>query len=126
MPIQYHLMERIKPTDPTAPKKHYAVTQSSGEVTLRQLADQIAEISTVSSIDTLAVLESLLQVIPRHLLDGKIIRLGDFVSFRVSISSSGADTPESFSKSMIKNVKLLFRPGKQISNELKKAEFAKI
>lgn len=126
MAIQYRLMERIKPTDPTAPKKHYAITQSSGEISLRQLADQIAEISTVSSIDTLAVLESLLQVLPRHLLDSKIIRLGDFGSFRISLSSSGADTAENFTKSMIKGVKLLFRPGKQITDELKQAEFVKI
>ncbi len=126
MAIQYRLMERIKPTDPTAPKKHYAITQSSGEISLRQLADQIAEISTVSSIDTLAVLESLLQVLPRHLLDSKIIRLGDFGSFRLSLSSSGADTAENFTKNMIKGVKLLFRPGKQITDELKQAEFVKI
>ena len=89
-------------------------------------ARPLAEISTVSSIDTLAVLESLLQVLPRHLLDSKIIRLGDFGSFRISLSSSGADTAENFTKSMIKGVKLLFRPGKQITDELKQAEFVKI
>ena len=126
MAIQYRLMERIKPNDPTAPKKHYAITQSSGEVSLRQLADQIGEISTVSSIDTMAVLESLLKVLPRQLLDGKIIRLGDFGSFRLSLSSSGADKAEDFTKNMIKGVNLLFRPGKQITDELNKAEFVKI
>ena len=62
MAIRYRLMERIKPTDPTAPRKHYAVSQSIGDVNLRKLSEQIAEISTVSSIDTLAVLESFLQV----------------------------------------------------------------
>ena len=85
-----------------------------------------AELSTVNSIETLAVLESFLQVIPGHLLDGKIIRLGEFGSFRLSLSSSGADMPGSFVKTMIKGVKLLFRPGKQITDELKQAEFIKI
>jgi predicted histone-like DNA-binding protein len=107
------------------PKKHYVVTQSRGEVSLHQLAEQIAEISTVGSIDTLAVLESLLQVLPKHLLDSKIIRLGDFGSFRISISSSGADTASNFTKRMIKNVKLLYRPGKLIADVLKKVEFVK-
>ena len=60
------------------------------------------------------------------LLDGKIIRLGDFGSFRLSISSSGADKAEDFTKNMIKGVNLLFRPGKQITDELNKAEFVKI
>lgn len=47
-------MERANPRDPQAAKKHYAVAHSDGEITLRQLAERIAEISTVSSIDTLA------------------------------------------------------------------------
>ena len=60
------------------------------------------------------------------LLDGKIIRLRDFGSFRLSLSSSGADKAEDFTKNMIKGVNLLFRPGKQITDELNKAEFVKI
>ena len=125
MAIKFGLMERIKPNDPTAPRKHYAVAQSSGDTKLRDLANRIAEISTVSSIDTLAVLESLLTVLPNYLLDGKIIRLGDFGSFRVTLSSEGAETPETFSKDLIKNARLLFRPGKQIANAMKTAEFEK-
>lgn len=60
MAIKFKMMERANPRDPQAAKKHYAIAYSDGEVTLRQLAERIAEISTVSSIDTLAVLESLL------------------------------------------------------------------
>ena len=99
-------MQRPKPGDASAPKKFYAVAKSDGEVTLRQLADQIADISTVSSIDTLVVLESLLKVIPNHLLNGRIVRLGDFGSFRLTLASEGADTAGHFSKNMIKKVNL--------------------
>ena len=60
MSIKFKIMERANPRDPQAAKKFYAIASSDGEVTLRQLAERIAEISTVSSIDTLAVLESLL------------------------------------------------------------------
>jgi len=42
-------MQRPKPGDASAPKKFYAVAKSDGQVTLRQLAEQIADISTVSS-----------------------------------------------------------------------------
>jgi len=73
----------------------------------------------------LAVLESLLKVIPAHLLNGRIVRLGDFGSFRLTVTSEGADTEDHFSKSMIKKVKLNFRPGKQIRNDLKTAEYEK-
>jgi predicted histone-like DNA-binding protein len=126
MAVGYSIIQRIKPGDPTAPRKYYAVAQSSGEASLRNLADQIAEISTVSSIDTLAVLESLLQVIPDHLLQSRIVRLGDFGSFRLTLSSDGADTEADFNKSLIKKVRLNFRPGKLIGNSLKTAEYVKV
>ena len=125
MAIKFKMMERANPRDPQAAKKHYTIAYSDGEVTLRQLAERIAEISTVNSIDTMAVLESLLTVIPNYLLDGKIVRLGDFGSFRLTISSDGADTAETFNKGMIKSANLNFRPGKQIRNDLKTADFQK-
>ena len=125
MPVQYSVIQRIKPGDPAAPRKYYAVAQSDGEVTLRELSDEISKISTVSQIDTLAVLESLLQVIPNHLLDGKIVRLGDFGVFRLTLSSEGVENEADFNKSHIKKVNLHFRAGKEIRNALKTVEFVK-
>ena len=125
MTVNYAVIQRVKPGDPEAPRKYYAVTQSSGEVSLREPAEQIAEISTVSSIDTYAVLESLLKVIPDHMLDSKIVRLGDFGSFRLTLASEGTDTEEGFAKSNIKRIKLNFRPGKEIQKALKTAEYHK-
>lgn len=126
MAIPYTIIQRVNPANPTAPRKHYGVAKSNGEVSLRQLADQIAVISTVSSIDTLAVLESLLQVLPNHLLQGRIVRLGDFGDFRITISTERADTAENFHKSMIKKANLNFRGGKLIRNALKTADFVKV
>jgi len=126
MAVKFKIMQRIKPGDPTAPRKFYAVAQSDGDVVLRQLAQRISEISTVSSIDTLAVLESLIQVMPDYLTDGKIVRLGDFGSFRLTVSSEGSETEEAFSKNQIKAVNLLFRPGKIIQNALKTVDYQKV
>jgi predicted histone-like DNA-binding protein len=125
MAVKYSVIQRIKPGDPSAPRKFYAIAKSSGEVTLRELADQIAQISTVSSIDTLAVLESLIEVMPAQLRDGKIVKLGDFGTFRLTLSSDGVETEEAFTKANIKKVKLNFRPGKIISKELKTVDFEK-
>jgi len=96
MAIKYSLIERINPADLSMPRKIYAVNKSSGELSLRQLSKRIADISTVSSIDTMAVLEALVQVIPEELSDGNIVRLGDFGSFYANLKSSGAETEEDF------------------------------
>ncbi len=125
MSIPYSIKQRVKPGDPTAPRKFYAIGQSDGEISLRELVNEIAEISTVSTIDSLAVLESLLKVMPKHLKNGRIIRLGEFGSFRVTISSEGAETEDEFSKKLIKNAKLKFNPGKEISKELKTVDYVK-
>jgi len=126
MAVKYSLVQRIKPGDPSAPRKYYAVAQTTGSVTLRQLSKQIAEMSTVSPIDALAVMESLIQVLPDHLLNGKIVRLGELGAFRLTLSSEGVENADDFNKSLIKKVKLLFRPGKLISTKLKTANYEKI
>jgi len=126
MPIPYSLVQRGNPRDPSAPKKFYAQVQFSGEVTLRELADEIAKISTVSVIDTKAVLDSLLEVIPKHITGGEMVRLGDFGSFGITLKSEGAETEDAFTSSMIKRVRLLFKPGKLFKKEIEAADFKKI
>lgn len=70
----------------------------------------------------MAVLELLLERVPVHLLDGKIVHLGVFGSFFLTMQSEGANTPAEFKSSKIKGVKIKFRPGKKLKRELKKIQ----
>ena len=65
MPSKYVVVERPNPRDPNAPKKFYAHAKSSGEVTMAEIAAEIAKMSTVSTIDAMAMLEAFNQVIPQ-------------------------------------------------------------
>lgn len=94
-------------------------------MTLRNLADQIADISTVSSLDTLAVLEGLLKIIPREIAKGNIVELGDLGSFRVRIKSEGSDTAEEVNATNIVNILPHFVPGKLFKKTLRMADFEK-
>ena len=125
MSVKYNVITRGNPGNPDAPAKYYPSTKSRGRITLRQLAKQIAEMSTVSSVDTLAVLEALLTLIPRELTAGQIIELGDFGSFRLRIQSEGSDTPEAVTSANIKRVLPLFAPGKEFKQVLANTEFSK-
>lgn len=111
MAIRYALAERPNPRDMTAPRKFYAHAKSTGDINLKQLSKDISARSTVNSSDTLAVLDSLIQQLVKELEAGRIVRLGDFGSFQISISSEGADTAEQFTSSMIKGSRIIFRPG---------------
>ncbi len=118
---------RINTQDREVPKKFYATSKSSGELTFRKLSKEIAEGSTtVSDTDVLAVLNDLIKVLNRHLSEGRIVRFGSFGSFQISLSSEGAESPEKFNSSLIKNTKVVFRPGVDIKNMVKTLKYSKI
>ena len=126
MAVPYSVVSRGNPSKPTEPKKFYASANSSGEISLRDLAKEIAEISTMSLPDVVGVLESVVMLAPRHISQGKIIRLGELGSLRISVSSEGKETPEEVSAKQIKSNKYIFTPGKELQNALKNVEYVKV
>jgi predicted histone-like DNA-binding protein len=125
MPFKFKSVPKKNPRNPAAPAKYYASPSYSGEVTIRQLAAQIADISTVSSVDVLAVLEAFLQQIPKELIQGRIVRLRDFGTFRITLNSEGAETESGLSGTHIKKLKLNFRPSKEFSDITGTVKFEK-
>jgi predicted histone-like DNA-binding protein len=83
MTVKFTTVERPNPQDLTAPKKHYLQIQNSGKVTVQQLAERAAEMSTFSSADIAAVIEAFLTIVPQELASGNVVSLGDFGSFRL-------------------------------------------
>ena len=126
MAVKYTLAERPNPADRNAPKKWYATAKADGELTFKDLSKEISQGSTtVSDTDVMAVLNDLIKVLGRNLANGKIVRLGDFGSFQIAISSEGAETETAFHSSMIKNPKIQFRPGKDLKDVTKTLSFEK-
>lgn len=125
MSATYSVVSKVNPRDLAAPYKYYPSYKSSGRITLRQLSKKISQISTVSTADTMAVIESLLELIPQELTDGNIVELGAFGSFRLAIKTEGADTPEEVSVRNIKQVQPRFAPGKEFKQAVANTEFKK-
>ncbi len=125
MTVKYNVVERGNPSNPAAPKKFYPSIESSGRKTLRQMAERISQISTVSSADTMAVLEALLTTIPDELAAGNIVELGDFGNFWLRSDSDGADTADAVRASQINSVLPRFNPGKEFKKVLDAIEFEK-
>ncbi len=125
MSVKYVLVENANPINSQAPKKFYARCVGSGEITLKMLSKEIAQRSTVNAADTLAVLESLTQVLSDRLAEGQIVRFGDFGSFQIRVSSEGADTADKFHPDMIKSKKITFRPGIDLREMLNNLRFEK-
>ena len=126
MAVTYVLVERGNPQNQSTPKKFYAQAKARKELTFRNLSKEIAEGSTtVSDTDVLAVLNDLVKVLRRHLSEGEIVRFGDFGTFQVSLSSSGAETAGQFNVSLIKKPKVTFRPGIDLKEMLATLKYEK-
>ena len=125
MTVKFNVVERGNPSNPQAPKKFYPSIESSGRKTLRQMAERISQISTVSSADTMAVLEALLTTIPQELAEGNIVELGDFGNFWLKANADGADTADAVRSTQINTLLPRFNAGKEFKKVLVGIEFEK-
>ena len=125
MSVKFKVVERPNPQDREAPKKFYPSIQASGRKSVRQLTQRITQMCTVSSPDTMAVLESFLTIIPQELAEGNIVELGDFGSFWLRSSAEGADEMYKVNASQVTNLLPRFNPGKEFKKALAAVDFVK-
>lgn len=103
-----------KPGDDTAPKLFYAKAQASGEVTMDEMAEDIAYSTSLTDGDVLNAIRALIKQVNKHLAAGKIVRLETFGSFQIQLQSEGAETEKKFTSSNITGASIQFRPGRPI------------
>ena len=123
--MKYKLIERINPQDRTAMKKHYAVPVHNGKITKKKIADDLVLISSLSRGDISSVIENLLDSIPKYLLEGYSVQLGELSTLRISFSSEGADDVKNFHVGMIRGKKIIFTPRPAFKKILAELQFEK-
>jgi len=125
MQVKFNIVERGNPSNPEAPKKFYPSIQSSGRLSLREIAAIAADRSTLTETDFIAAVESFLAIIPKELAKGNIVELGDFGSFWLRTSTEGAETSEQVRADQIATILPRFNPGKHFKRTLDNIEFSK-
>ena len=108
-----------KPGEKDSEKKFYAVSKTNGTSSMKTLCKLISARSTVSSADVKAVLDNL-----NFVLD--MVRLGDFGSFRISVSSDGVTDKKDFNSSMLRPLRIIFTPGGELKDTKKTLEYSRI
>lgn len=115
MSVKYSLaLMSSKPGDDKAPKKYYAKAQADGEVTMDEMAEEIAYATSLTDGDVLNVLRALIRQTKVQLAAGKIVKMENFGTFQIQLCSTGAESKEKFSASNITGVHIQFRPGKMV------------
>lgn len=125
MSVRFNIVERGNPANPEAPKKFYPSIQSSGRVTTRELAERASQMSTLTTADMMAAIESFLTIVPGELAKGNIVELGDFGTFWLRANTEGAASAQEVRADQISGVMPRFNPGKEFKRVLDLIKFNK-
>ena len=124
MSIQFKPVKRGQPgVSGGGEQKYYAAPVMDGEMDMDGLTRAIEKISTVSGADIRAALYSLVDVSVESLGDGKIVRLGDLGSIRVTFGSEGVAVEEEVNAHLIRRASVVFTPGLRIKKALADAKY---
>jgi len=123
--MKYRLIPRENPQDRGGEKKFYAVPVHNGKITKKQIAEDLVLASSLSRGDISSVIENLLDAIPKYLLKGHSVQLGELGTLRISFSSEGAVDAGSFHVGMIRGRKIIFTPGPAFKKILAELVFEK-
>lgn len=102
------------PLEKDSPKLYYAKAQATGEVTIDEIAQDIAWGTSMTDGDVLNAIRGLITQLNKHLAAGKIVRLENFGSFQLQLQSEGAETKKKFTIANILGTTIQFRPGRTI------------
>ena len=126
MAIQFKAIEKGQPgVVGGGVKKFYASAVQGQEASLDALTKGIEKTCTVNGADIRAVLYSLVDEAVGDLSDGRIVRLGDLGSLRITLSSEGKATAEELTADAIKEAGVIFTPGPKLKAMLAAAKFTK-
>lgn len=122
--MKYHLVQKVNPQD-RSKKKWYANAVASSKIGQKDIAKTISSKSSLTAGDIANVIQNLLEELPKELVKGNSVKLGDFETFRISISSEGVENEKEFNTSMIKDVRIIFTPGVEMKKAIEGISFEK-
>lgn len=111
MAIDYKIVSIRKPGDDFAVPKFYARPAPAQHVDIERLADEISYSTTLTDVEVEGVIKALIRQMQVHMQNGRIVQLGKFGSFRVTLNSDGQETEDAFTARNIKKVNIRFTPG---------------
>lgn len=123
MSVLMKKMQRFDPTRKNEPMKWYGVQKRLTKMDENEVAELVAEETTLNPAEALMAIRQLRKVLLRALMDGKSVQLGNWGSFNLRVGTSGTDTREALTSAQVKNVRICFRPGSEVKEALRRTDF---
>ena len=89
MAILVKPVQRVNPSDEDAPKKWYVTQVTTAQVDETQVAMDLADETTLNPSEAMMAIRQLRKILLRRLLGGESVKLGNWGSFSVPLSSTG-------------------------------------
>lgn len=116
-------VQRRNPLKPAEAMKWYPVQNTVKMVDESEVAELIADETTLNPMEAQMAIRQLRKIVQRLLLDGKSVKLGNWGSFNVTLNTEGAATKEALTARNVKSVNINFQPGDELKTALQKADF---
>jgi predicted histone-like DNA-binding protein len=123
--MKYKLLARKNPQNWQNPPKWYAAPINDGKVKQQDIAADIVNLSSLARGDVGNVINSVIDTIPKYLVMGKSVSLGELGTFRVSFSSEGVEDPKDFNVDKISGIRVMFTPSPELRKKLDNIRFEK-
>jgi len=118
MPILFNRVQRRNPTDPSAPKKWYAVLKRVVQVREKEVAKQISDETTLNPKEAEMAMSQLKKVVLSSLLSSNSVQLGDWASIRVTCKSKPSDTKDGVTANSITKLNVRITVNQSFVDEL--------
>lgn len=123
MSIKCFKQKREVPINGVPQEKYVARMQVGEKIDFERISEMIAEKSTVSKGDILAVLSELETVMCWVMEEGHPVTLGLLGTFYPSMTAKACDNPKDVTKDTITKFKCIFKPSKYLKKKFKEVEF---
>ena len=115
MSVKYKLVQKKNPAKRNENGKWYAIPSTTNRLSTRAVCKVVTRGSTIYPTEAETTFNLVCDGVPHELQQGNSVQLGNLGWLRLSIASEGVDDIAQFDAgSMIKKVKVVFTPSKEL------------
>lgn len=125
MPINYVVRKKVDKSSNQTKELYYATTKALQKhpVDSVQIADELAERSSLQNGDALSALTQLSDIIASHLREGRTVSIKGLGNFYPTISSQGVEKPEDCTANKVWISRICFKSSPSFLKKVKATHF---
>jgi predicted histone-like DNA-binding protein len=126
MAVLFNKIQRSDPRNPAGPRKWYLVLKSMSTKRTREVAQRMADETTMNPKEAEMALYELVKVVIQILIEGSTVQIDDLGTFYLTGNSSASDTEEEVTAHNCNAIHIRFRPDDALQAEINKAQLKPI